>query len=213
MSDDDADDAVVTKLTVEGMTCNACRKKVQEALKLVEGVESAVVELDTKLATVVSTADADDLIAAVEKAGKTATLADAASATAGGAKLSLLSRLAPWNLTPRLYLLVHVLGCLVLLYAVAWQAGMLAYDVRYLKKAPAWIKDAHHCKLLSDDFKKSLTPVYKLNLLGCGKRGYTIKDLCKAVPWLALEPGDMADPAADFVAAWLIEPVKGLLLG
>ena len=69
------------------------------------------------------------------------------------------------------------------------------------------------CKLLSDDFKKSLTPVYKLNLLGCGKRGYTIKDLCKAVPWLALEPGDMADPAADFVTAWLIEPVKGLLLG
>ena len=108
---------------------------------------------------------------------------------------------------------MHVLGCLVLLYAVAWQAGMLAYDVRYLKKAPAWIKDAHHCKLLSDDFKKSLTPVYKLNLLGCGKRGYTIKDLCKAVPWLALEPGDMADPAADFVAAWVIEPVKGLLLG
>ena len=53
----------------------------------------------------------------------------------------------------------------------------------------------------------------KLNLLGCGKRGYTIKDLCKAVPWLALEPGDMADPDADFVAAWLIEPVKGLLLG
>ena len=55
--------------------------------------------------------------------------------------------------------------------------------------------------------------MYKLNLLGCGKRGYTIKDLCKAVPWLALEPGDMADPAADFVTAWLIEPVKGLLLG
>ena len=55
--------------------------------------------------------------------------------------------------------------------------------------------------------------MYKLNLLGCGKRGYTIKDLCKAVPWLAVEPSDMADPAADLVSAWVIEPIKGAVLG
>ena len=63
---------------------------MQEALKLgrPRASESAVVELDDEAeGTVVSTADADDLIAAVEKAGKTATLADAASAT--------LRRIAP----------------------------------------------------------------------------------------------------------------------
>jgi len=60
-------------LKVEGMTCNGCRSKVEKALAGVTGVTDASVVLETALATV-DGGSAEALIAAVEAAGKKATL-------------------------------------------------------------------------------------------------------------------------------------------
>ena len=70
--------ATVLVLTVEGMTCNGCRGGVEKALQAVDGVESASVDLESKLATVSGTASAASLIAAVKAMGKTAILQEPA---------------------------------------------------------------------------------------------------------------------------------------
>ena len=59
-------------LQVEGMTCNGCRGKVERALAQVEGVESASVDLESKLARITGIAPVAALIAAVGDAGKEA---------------------------------------------------------------------------------------------------------------------------------------------
>ena len=59
-------------LQVEGMTCNGCRGKVERALAQVEGVESASVDLESKLARITGIAPVAALIAAVGYAGKEA---------------------------------------------------------------------------------------------------------------------------------------------
>ena len=58
-------------LTVEGMTCKHCSARVEKALSALEGVKSAVVDLDAKTATVTMESELPDakLIAAVEDAG------------------------------------------------------------------------------------------------------------------------------------------------
>jgi copper chaperone len=45
-------EAKTTKLTVDGMTCAGCAKSVTKALTAVEGVESVVIDLKAKTATV-----------------------------------------------------------------------------------------------------------------------------------------------------------------
>ncbi|HVH69176.1 MAG TPA: heavy metal-associated domain-containing protein [Gemmatimonadales bacterium] len=60
------------KLRVMGMTCGHCQTKVEQALKHASGVYSAVVDLQTGEAEVDfndDSATADQLIAAVTKAG------------------------------------------------------------------------------------------------------------------------------------------------
>ncbi len=47
-------------ITVNGMSCNHCKMSVEKALKGVEGVEDAVVDLDAKTATVTLNADVTD---------------------------------------------------------------------------------------------------------------------------------------------------------
>ncbi len=58
-------------LTIEGMSCNHCKGRVERALKELDGVESAVVDLEKKTATVEISGDVSDdvLKAAVEDAG------------------------------------------------------------------------------------------------------------------------------------------------
>ncbi len=58
-------------LTVEGMTCNNCKKHVTEALSGLPGVKSAIVDLAKKSAVVESDADISDeaLKNAVAEAG------------------------------------------------------------------------------------------------------------------------------------------------
>ncbi|PYO34166.1 MAG: copper resistance protein CopZ [Gemmatimonadetes bacterium] len=66
------------KLSVRGMTCGHCRLKVEQALKGVSGVYTAIVDLEDGEAEVDFNDDAvtaTDLIAAVAKAGYTAKLA------------------------------------------------------------------------------------------------------------------------------------------
>ena len=57
------------KLMIEGMMCKMCKAHVEKALAAVAGVESYVVDLEGKCATVAGTADAAALKAAVEEAG------------------------------------------------------------------------------------------------------------------------------------------------
>ena len=62
-------------LSIEGMTCNNCKKHVTEALREVAGVKSATVDLAKKNAVVESDAPvADDALKnAVSEAGYTVT--------------------------------------------------------------------------------------------------------------------------------------------
>lgn len=64
---DGADDSV--QLLLSGMTCASCVNKVQLALQSVPGVEHARVNLAERSALVTGAADAQALVAAVEKAG------------------------------------------------------------------------------------------------------------------------------------------------
>ncbi len=71
-------------LTIGGMTCASCAGRVEKALARVPGVEQASVNLASERAQVVvfgSAADADRLVAAVERAGFTATPVDDAGGT------------------------------------------------------------------------------------------------------------------------------------
>lgn len=42
-----------TVINVEGMSCDHCRMSVEKALKTLNGVQSATVDLETKTATVI----------------------------------------------------------------------------------------------------------------------------------------------------------------
>ena len=59
-------------ITVEGMSCGGCEQNVEEALQSVPGVESASADRESETATVEGDADADDLVAAVNDAGYSA---------------------------------------------------------------------------------------------------------------------------------------------
>ena len=60
----------MTKLKIEGMTCNHCVKSVTEALAKVPGVDKVVdVSLDQKEAVVNGSADAAALVSAVADLG------------------------------------------------------------------------------------------------------------------------------------------------
>ena len=72
------DDALIDESTialrVDGMSCGHCSSQVEKALVAVSGVATAEVDLESGRATVVGTASADALLAAVEATGKHATL-------------------------------------------------------------------------------------------------------------------------------------------
>lgn len=59
------------KLVIEGMSCNHCKMRVENALKGVEGVSNAVVDLTDKSAIVTLNADVDAAVLkeTVEDAG------------------------------------------------------------------------------------------------------------------------------------------------
>ena len=65
-----------TRLKVGGMTCGHCSSLVERTLAAVEGVASASVDLAAAQATVIGTASAEVLVAAVETAGKPAEVLD-----------------------------------------------------------------------------------------------------------------------------------------
>lgn len=58
-----------TTLKVEGMTCNHCKMHVEEALRGVNGVENAQVDLAKGEAVVSGNANREDLVKAVEEVG------------------------------------------------------------------------------------------------------------------------------------------------
>lgn len=62
-------------LQLDGLHCGNCVKSVEKALNEVEGVSQATVTLETQMAVVEGSANADALIAAVEDIGFEAKLA------------------------------------------------------------------------------------------------------------------------------------------
>lgn len=62
-------------LQLDGLHCGNCVKSVEKALNEVEGVSQATVTLETQIAVVEGSANADALIAAVEDIGFEAKLA------------------------------------------------------------------------------------------------------------------------------------------
>ncbi len=50
------------KMLVEGMRCMHCKASVEKALKAVEGVTDAVVDLEAKTATICTAADIPDSV-------------------------------------------------------------------------------------------------------------------------------------------------------
>ena len=69
-------------LTISGMTCASCVGRVEKALRKVDGVQDAAVNLATETAAVQGNANVDALIAAVERAGYRAALEDTMPETA-----------------------------------------------------------------------------------------------------------------------------------
>jgi copper chaperone len=65
---------MITELKVEGMTCNHCKTTVEKALKNVEGVETAEVNLQLGVAKVYGKQplDQDKLVEAVQEEGYSA---------------------------------------------------------------------------------------------------------------------------------------------
>lgn len=57
------------EFSIDGMTCASCVSRVEKALKAVDGVKEAVVNLATERATVSGHASVDALIAAIDRAG------------------------------------------------------------------------------------------------------------------------------------------------
>ena len=58
-------------IKVDGMHCNHCKMRVEKALKALNGVTSAVVNLEAKTAEIESAAEIDDatIAAAIDDAG------------------------------------------------------------------------------------------------------------------------------------------------
>ncbi|WP_028033828.1 heavy metal translocating P-type ATPase [Chelativorans sp. J32] len=79
--------AAVTELAIEGMTCASCVGRVERALQAVPGVSSAAVNLATERATVRGSAQAADLIKAVDEAGYSARPLDRSAAEGDEAAL------------------------------------------------------------------------------------------------------------------------------
>lgn len=63
---------MITELKVEGMSCGHCKMSVEKALKSVRGVEKVEVFLQEGKAVVEGSAPADQLIAAVQEEGYSA---------------------------------------------------------------------------------------------------------------------------------------------
>ncbi|MFW6448201.1 MAG: heavy-metal-associated domain-containing protein [Halobacteriota archaeon] len=63
-----------TFITVEGMSCGGCERRVEEALQNVEGVTEATADRVTDKATVDGDVDPSGLIEAVESAGYAASV-------------------------------------------------------------------------------------------------------------------------------------------
>jgi copper chaperone CopZ len=72
-----------TTLQITGMTCPACVRRVDKALRAVPGVREVAVDLATGRATIDHAAEADELAAAATRAGYAATVTETAT---GGAE-------------------------------------------------------------------------------------------------------------------------------
>ena len=52
---------ITAKVHIEGMACNHCKMSVEKALNALEGIHSATVNLDEKIATITTDVDPETL--------------------------------------------------------------------------------------------------------------------------------------------------------
>ncbi len=99
------------QLTISGMTCASCVRRVERALSSVEGVDSASVNLTTELAevSVAAPIDAAQLIAAVGRAGYGAEL----TSEGRSASAEVEERRSRWRATIRARLRQFVIGAVL----------------------------------------------------------------------------------------------------
>jgi copper chaperone CopZ len=55
--------------SVPGVSCGHCKQAIETELGALDGIESAIVDVDAKTTTVVGRADDDTVIAAIDHAG------------------------------------------------------------------------------------------------------------------------------------------------
>ena len=123
-----------TVLDVGGMTCASCAGRVEKALRAVPGVQDASVNLATERATVHGDGSAQALIAAVEKAGYSASAhaqdAPAPSAAAGAVPDTVQIAISAVLTAPLLLPMLAELGGAHLLLP-GWLQFLLATPVQF----------------------------------------------------------------------------------
>ena len=124
---------VMEQYQVTGMSCAACSARVEKAVSNVPGVTACSVSLLTNSMGVEGTADAGEIIAAVEAAGYGARPKSAAAETKSPAADALADRETP-VLKRRL---IASLGFLLVLMYFSMGHGMLGWPI------PAWFEGNH----------------------------------------------------------------------
>lgn len=122
------------ELSIGGMTCANCAGRVERALKKLPAVEQASVNLASHRAQVTlrSAAPAASLIAAIERAGYTATLGDDASGDARAARRELFALIAALLLAAPLLLPMLLQPLAIHWMLAAWLQCLLAGVVQWV---------------------------------------------------------------------------------
>ncbi len=111
------------KFNVSGMSCAACVARVEKAVNAVDGIESCAVSLLTNSMNVEGSANAADIIAAVEKAGYKASVQSSGESSDGAT--GTLNEFASETATLKRRLIASLIFLLPLLY---FSMGHMMFD-------------------------------------------------------------------------------------
>jgi len=169
------------RLTITGMTCASCAGRVERALAKVPGVAAVAVNLASEQALITGPSHADALIAAVEKAGYGATLADDRPAATPAGPSALPIVLACLLTAPLLLpMLLAPFGIMLMLPAPT--ALLLAAPVQF------WL-GRHFYRQAWAALRAGVGSMDQLVVLGTNAAwGMSLYDLATGVPELYLEP-------------------------
>ena len=129
------------ELQIEGMTCASCVRRVERALAKVEGVAGATVNLTTELAdvTVSDPVDANQLVAAVERAGYRAEVVSARLTAAEEAAERRARRRQTLRRRGRTLVAGGILTAGVLITAYGVPSASWSPYVQFVLALPVWL--------------------------------------------------------------------------